>query len=370
MYTQYLEPIIREVTESELSKEERNDLQYLIRVGAITSEPKTVRQKLVYHTKYPNYTTLIGNFAKYFFSDNRNARHLKSLNDTKFTFKPQEGELIQLTPQKILIEGKEYYMVETDPSINSYDIMSPLAFNDGNSIYIKEMYSNNVPSSFKKDTKVNRIVYKKLEVINKGNLPSVMMQQYPYEQFKDIVERAIALVAGKEQFGDTSRYENKNEDIEEPDYVKAAFDTAPQMSNPNDDPYDDVDPFAPNEVEKENNSLSNPTVQQNTPPVVPAEETFSNPENTADALLKANEAKFKAEEEELRKIAESFNFGNYPKMKPIPQNTLTDEVINEISNNFEQYRGALENIGINSVEQLMELPDERKETLIQDICKG
>jgi len=370
MYTQYLEPIIREVTESELSKQERNDLQYLIRVGAITSEPKTVRQKLVYHTKYPNYTTLIGNFAKYFFSDNRNARHLKSLNDTKFTFKPQEGEAIQLTPQKILIEGKEYYMVETDPSINSYDIMSPLAFNDGTSIYIKEMYSNNVPSSFKKDTKVNRIVYKKLEVINKGNLPSVMMQQYPYEQFKDIVERAIALAAGKEQFGDTSRYKNKNEDVEEPDYVKAAFDNAPQMSNPNDDPYPDVDPFAPNEVGKETNSLSNPTVQQNTPPVVPAEETFNKPDNTADALLKANEDKFKAEEEELRKIAESFNFGNYPKMKPIPQNTLTDEVINEISNNFEQYRGALENISINSVEQLMELPDEKKETLIQDICKG
>jgi hypothetical protein len=363
MYTQYLEPIIREVTDSELTKQEKNDLQYLVRVGAIASEPKTVRQKLVYHTKYPNYTALIGNFAKYFFSDNRNARHLKSLKDTNFIFKPQEGEAVEIIPQKIVIEGKDYYMVETDPSINSYDVMSPLAFSDGKGIYIKERYENNVPSSFKEGVTVNRVVYKKLEVINKGYLPSVLMMQYPYEQYKEIVEEAIKKATARESFGGASYGAIDNE---EPEWFKDTFDSEPIPY----DPYPNDDPFATNEVKKEENSLSNPTVQQNTPPVVPAEEVFSNPDNTADALLKANEDKQKAEEdEELRKFKESMN-KNAGKYKPIPQNTLTDEVIDEISNNFEQYRGVLENIGINSVEQLMELPDERKETLIQDICKG
>jgi len=353
MYTQYLEPIIKEVRESELSDQEKRDLQWLKQRGINVSEPKTVRQKLVYHTQYDSYTSLIGNFAKYFFSDNRNARFIKSLKDTKFAFKPQEGDVIELIGFN---SDKDTYVVEVDTSINSYDIMSPLAFSN-NGIFIKESYESDVESLSNNKVPVNRVVYKKLKVINNGYLPSVLTKQYPYDKTKELVENAISIATEKQGFGDTSRY--RDIDFEEPDYLQAAFDNFP-----------DEDVSSTNEAEKENNSISNPTVQPNTPPVVSAEEYFTNPEADADALLKAQEDKKKAEEEELRQIFNSLNPNNYPSYKPIPQNTLTDDVINEISDNFEQYKDLLSNIGINSVEELMTLPDERKETLIQDICKG
>ena len=364
MYTQYLEPIIKEVRESELSEQERRDLQYLKQRGINVSEPKTVRQKLVYHTQYDNYTSLIGNFAKYFFSDNRNARHLKSLKDTKFSLKPKEGDIVQLEGFN---SDKDTYVIEVNTSINPYEIMSPLAFsnivNNNKYIFIKEGYESNVESLSKDKFPVNRIVYKRLKVINNGNLPSVLTKQYPYNKTKELVENAMKAISGKEAFTGASY---KQFTAEEPEYLEGAFDTDPQRN----DPYGEYneDPIA-------DNAVSNPTVQPNIPPVVPADEVFNNPEADADVLLKAQEARKEAEEdEELRKWREIENIErekNIGKYKPIPEtNTLTNEVIDEISNNFEQYKLALESVGINSVEELMELPDERKATLIQDICKA
>ena len=521
MYTQYLEPIIKEVNESELSKQELNDLQYLLKVGAISSLPKTVRQKLVYHTQYENYTSLIGNFAKYFFSDNRNARHLKFLKDTKFGYKPQEGDVVQLEGFN---SDRDTYVIEIDPSINPYEIMSPLAFanvvDNKKLIFIKEGYESNVESLTDSKVPVNRVVYKRLKVINNGYLPSVLTRQYPYEKTKELTENAINSLAEKQPFTGASY---RTTATEEPDYLQAAFDNDVE----NYYPYADLNIDSGKENQKEENAVSNPPVQsvykiktyegkietlkpnqvfvfgsnpegrhglgsaqiaknkfgaiygqgrglqgqsyglvtknlnpgftepstgitypssgersvspqqivenidelyqtaidnptkeflvaygvdknlngytpqemanmfsalpipsnvvfnkefadllsqQNSIPTVPAEENFTNPEADADALLKAQENRNKSQEdEELRKWQEMMKKPNdeLSKLKPIPQtNTLTNEVINEISNNFEQYKTLLESVGINSVEELMELPDERKATLIMDICKG
>lgn len=373
MYTEFLEPIIKEIKKSELSEQEKKDLQYLKERGINVKEPKTVRQKLVYHTGYNNYTTLIGNFAKYFFSDNRNARFINSLKDSKFLYKPQEGEPLEITPTKIILDNQDAYIIEVDPSINAYDVISPLIFQI-QGIYIKESYENGVNSFIKQGTKVNRIVYKKLDVIKskKGTLPSVMAQQYPYNQYKGIVDKALSEIESKEQegrfrtgasYGDT--------ETEEPESLKGAFAFDP--IKPDDFPNFDL-PFNGVEDQKEDNAVSNPPVQSNEPPVVSAEETFNNPEADADALLKAEEDRKKAE---LERMKEEFkksvlpNRSNLPKMKVRPEvNTLTNEVIDEISNNFEQYKDLLGNIGINSVEELMGLSPERKSTLIMDICKG
>ena len=515
MYTEYLEPIIKEIEESTLTEQEKRDLQYLKERGITVKEPKTVRQKLVYHTGYNNYTNLIGNFAKYFFSDNRNARFVNNLKNIKFLYKPQEGETLEITPTKILLDNEDTYIIEADSSINAYDIISPLMF-QSKGIYIKESYENDVNSFLKDGTKVSRIIYKKLDVINKGYLPSVMAQQYPYNQYKAIVEKSISVLKEDMRPGTGANYGDI--DINEPDYMQGAFDFPPERLD--DFPDDDLD--SGDEAGKENNAVSNPPVQsvykiktyegkietlkpnqvfvfgsnpegrhglgsaqiaknkfgakqfqgrglqgqsyglvtknltpgftesstgitypasgersvspqqivenidelyqtaidnptkeflvayrvdknlngytpqemanmfsalpipsnvvfnkefadllsqQNSIPTVSAEETFNKPEETADALLKANEDKKKIEEEFIKSVLA--NKSNIPKMKVRPEtNTLTNEVINEISNNFEQYKLALESVGINSVEELMELPDERKATLIQDICKA
>lgn len=357
MYTQYLEPIIKEVRESELSDQEKRDLQWLKQRGINVSEPKTVRQKLVYHTQYDSYTSLIGNFAKYFFSDNRNARFIKSLKDTKFAFKPQEGDLVELVGFN---SDKDTYVIEVDPSINSYDIISPLAFTS-KGIFIKEGYVNNVESLSSNKVPVNRVVYKRLKVINNGYLPSVLTKQYPYDKTKELVENAIKPISDKQGFTGAS---SGKVDLVEPDDFKTAFNSMPERY----DPYGEFDNLQI-DSDKENNAVSNPTVQPNTPPVVSAEEYFTNPEADADALLNAQQDELKRRKEEFLR---SLNISGFDetKYKPIPQNTLTDDVINEISDNFEQYKDLLSNIGINSVEELMVLPDERKETLIQDICKG
>jgi len=371
MYTEYVEPIIRELKESDLSIEELRDIQYLKQRGINVPEPKTVRQKLVYHTNYDNYTSLIGNFAKYFFSDNRNARHIKDLENSKFLYKPQEQDFVELTP---FASDKDTYVVEVDPSVNPYEIISPLVFstviNDKKAIFVKEVYESKVESLTENKIPVNRIVYKRLKVINNGYLPSAMMRQYPYNVFKEKAENAIKTLPKEESRGFTGA---SYSDIlpEEPEYRQGAYNNIPERYDPygefgdfNDAPYSGV------ENEKEDNAVSNPPVQLNEPPVVSAEETFNNPEADADALIKAQEARKQAEEdEELKAIAKDME-KKFGKFKPIVETNLENDVINEISSNFEQYKDLLGNIGINSVEELMDLSPERKSTLIMDICKG
>jgi hypothetical protein len=366
MYTEYLEPIIKEIEDSVLTEQEKRDLQYLKERGISVKEPKTVRQKLVYHTGYNNYTTLIGNFAKYFFSDNRNARFVNNLKGVKFLYKPQEGETLEITPVSKIINNEDVYIIEADSSINAYDIISPLMF-QSKGIYIKESYENDVDSFLKEGVKVSRIIYKKLDVINGGYLPSVMAQQYPYNQYKEIVDKAIKALKEDTRPGTGANYGAI--DSEESENVKGAFDYDPVRM----DDFPDVDLDSGDEEGKENNAISNPPVQPNVVPVISAEETFNKPDETADALLKAQQDELERRKEEFLKSLNlsSFNPSDLPKMKVRPQtNTLANEVIDEISNNFEQYKIALESVGINSVEELMELSDERKATLIQDICKG
>jgi hypothetical protein len=91
-------------------------------------------------------------------------------------------------------------------------------------------------------------------------------------QTKELVESAIKAVPNKEGF-----------DAEMPEYLQ-------EYMEDSDDPYPDFD-ISNNEVEKENNAVSNPTIQPNTPPVVSAEEYFTNPEADADTLLNAQEAR-------------------------------------------------------------------------------
>ena len=525
MYTEYVEPIIRELKESDLSTEELRDIQWLKQRGINVPEPKTVRQKLVYHTNYDNYTSLIGNFAKYFFSDNRNARHIKDLENSKFLYKPQEQDFVELTP---FASDKDTYVVEVDPSVNPYEIISPLVFStvkdNKKSIFVKEGYESKVESLTENKIPVNRIVYKKLKVVNNGNLPSAMMRQYPYNVFKEKAENAIKTLPKEESRGFTGAAYS---DIlpEEPEYRQGAFDNIPERYDPygefgdfNDDPYGGA------ETQKEDNAVSNPNTQslykiktyegkietlkpnqvfvfgsnpegrhglgsaqiaknkfgakqfqgrglqgqsyglvtknltpgftepstgitypasgersvspqqivenidelyqtainnptkeflvaygvdknlngyspqemanmfsslsipsnivfnkefsnllsqQNSIPTVSAEENFNNPEADADALIKAQEARKQAEkeDEELKAIAKDME-KKFGKFKPIAETNLENDVINEISSNFEQYKDLLGNIGINSVEELMDLSPERKSTLIMDICKG
>lgn len=160
---------------------------------------------------------VLSDFAKFYFSDNRNKRRVKELSISEFFLRKrdEEGktvEKIDITPIKV--DGSTY-IVEAPIFAKMKDISTPLLFRIEDKVFIKEYITDG--ESFNDPTKgVKKFVYKLVYGIENKVTPKVNLHQYTAEENKYLLEEALATL--REKLNENKESEPNNQ------YNPEAFD--------------------------------------------------------------------------------------------------------------------------------------------------
>jgi hypothetical protein len=141
---------------------------------------------------------VLSDFAKFYFSDNRNKRRVKELSISEFFLRKrdEEGktiEKINITPIKV--DGSTY-VVEAPIFAKMKDISTPLLFRIEDKVFIKE-YITDGASFENPNIGVKKFVYKLVYGIDNKVTPKVNLHQYTAEENKYLLEEALATLREK-----------------------------------------------------------------------------------------------------------------------------------------------------------------------------
>ncbi len=141
---------------------------------------------------------VLSDFAKFYFSDNRNKRRVKELSISQFYLRKRDDEgktieKIDIAPIKV---DNSTYIVEAPIFAKMKDISTPLLFRIEDRLYIKEYITDG--ESFNDPTKgVKKFVYKLVYGIENKITPKISLHQYTAEENKYLLEEALATLREK-----------------------------------------------------------------------------------------------------------------------------------------------------------------------------
>jgi predicted NAD-dependent protein-ADP-ribosyltransferase YbiA (DUF1768 family)/alkylated DNA repair dioxygenase AlkB len=141
---------------------------------------------------------VLSDFAKFYFSDNRNKRRVKELSISQFYLRKRddEGKTIEKTDIAPIKVDNSTYIVEAPIFAKMKDISTPLLFRIEDRLYIKEYITDG--ESFNDPTKgVKKFVYKIVYGIENKITPKVSLHQYTAEENKYLLEEALATLREK-----------------------------------------------------------------------------------------------------------------------------------------------------------------------------
>ena len=136
---------------------------------------------------------VLSDFAKFYFSDNRNKRRVKELSISQFYLRKRddEGKTIEKTDIAPIKVDNSTYIVEAPIFAKMKDISTPLLFRIEDKLYIKEYITDG--ASFNDPTKgVKKFVYKLVYGIENKVTPKISLHQYTAEESKYLLEEALA----------------------------------------------------------------------------------------------------------------------------------------------------------------------------------